>query len=72
MGRSDFKIPYTNQRKTPAQRMMYIFLDRSRVCLVMMARRTCGKKEMVVRTAAMYPINASNVIFCYILGSRLF
>ncbi|RZB32238.1 MAG: hypothetical protein AEth_00561 [Candidatus Argoarchaeum ethanivorans] len=49
------KIPYTNHRKIPIVKTVYIPNDKSFVCFDLIVFIACGKNEMVVQVAITNP-----------------
>jgi hypothetical protein len=58
--------PYASHNTTPALNAMYINSDNELVSRVRTTLIACGKKELVVKQAAAYPINSAYSIY-YIL-----
>ncbi len=56
MGHWTNRMPYTNQRKTPMVKKLYIAKDIPDKLRVRQERHACGKNAKVVRTAAIVPI----------------
>lgn len=54
-GKSFVKIPYNSQQKTPTVNIRYITREIDFVSFSLMVFNAWGKKEKVVRKAAMYP-----------------
>jgi hypothetical protein len=57
-GSEPIRTPYTNHRKTPVEKMRYIPKEMSRVDFVFAALMTCGRKDIVVNTPAIIPIDS--------------
>ena len=53
MALSEIYKPYINQQKTPKVKILYILNDRLDVSLVLIVKMAWGKKEAVVKEAAM-------------------
>ncbi len=61
-GVSRLNRPYTSQQTVPANMSVYMGSDRSPVDLVRTVLITCGKKAVVVSTAADNPISSIKFI----------
>ena len=62
MGKSLIKNPYVSHNKTPVIKIIYIPKEISFVCLVLIVFIVCGKKETVVKAAAISPTTVTQFI----------